>query len=76
MAKKNRKARTEDTHFADQKIGVLPHWAQHEGAEDFMSARDIKAMADIYRQHKKSSGGNVVDDALRIASQYKPRGRP
>jgi hypothetical protein len=42
---KNRKARTEDTIFADQKIGVLPHWAHHEGAEDFMTPKDIREMA-------------------------------
>ena len=35
----NRKARTEDTRFADQKIGLLPDWAMTEGAEDFGHAR-------------------------------------
>jgi len=41
---KNRTARTEDTMFADQKIGILPHWVHHEGAE-FMSPSEIRSMA-------------------------------
>lgn len=31
---KNRTAKTEDTIFADQKIGVMPDWTWNEGAED------------------------------------------
>lgn len=31
--KANRNAKTEDTHFADQKIGTLPDWAWSEGAD-------------------------------------------
>lgn len=30
----NRTAKTEDTHFADQKIGLLPDWVVYEGASD------------------------------------------
>lgn len=30
----NRTAKTEDTHFADQKIGILPQWAVDEGRAD------------------------------------------
>jgi hypothetical protein len=30
----NRKAKTGDTHFADQKIGLLPEWAALEGLDD------------------------------------------
>ena len=40
---KNRKASSEDTRFADQKIGLLPDWARNEGAEDFGHARPKRA---------------------------------
>ena len=30
----NRTAKVEDTHFADQKIGLLPDWAVNDGAQD------------------------------------------
>lgn len=32
--KSNRTAKTEDTHFADQKIGLLPEWVATEGLDD------------------------------------------
>lgn len=47
----NRNARTEDTHFADQKTGVLPPWVQHEGAEDFVSPEDVAKMKDAYSKY-------------------------
>ena len=59
---KNRNARTEDTIFAPQKIGVLPHWAHHEGAEDFMRPEDVKAMAEIHKRYGRAPGGAVDDD--------------
>lgn len=50
---KNRTAATEDTVFADQKLGVLPHWVHHEGAEDFIQPHERKQMEDIYRAYGK-----------------------
>ena len=49
---KNQTARTEDTVFAPQKMGVLPHWAHHEGAEDFMTPEDI---AEMQRHRARAS---------------------
>lgn len=48
---KNKSARTEDTIFADQKIGVLPPWVMHEGAEDFVDTNDVDAIKKLYDQH-------------------------
>ena len=62
---KNQSARTEDTVFAPQKVGILPHWAHHEGAEDFMSPQDI---ADMYRARAKHS--KQVSSALKIAQRF------
>jgi len=50
---KNRTAATEDTVFADQKLGILPHWVHHEGAEDFIQPHERKQMEDIYRAYGK-----------------------
>jgi hypothetical protein len=64
---KNQKARTEDTVFADQKIGVLPPWAVHEGAEDFMQPEDVEVMKNIYNKHypeKAMARGGFVRDHL------------
>lgn len=41
---KNKNARTEDTIFAPQKVGIMDHFAHHEGAEDFMKPDDIENM--------------------------------
>ena len=54
----NRTARTEDTVFAPQKVGILPHWAHHEGAEDFMQPEEIEAMGRI-REQRFAAGGSV-----------------
>ena len=54
----NRTARTEDTHFADQKTGILPPWVMHEGAEDFLHPDEVMEMYKLYRHHK-ASGGSV-----------------
>ena len=71
---KNRSAKTENTTFADQKMGVMPAWVNHEGAEDFTSPQDIKSMHDIYKQYGRANGGsaygmndNIVTHALSIA---------
>lgn len=47
---KNKKARVEDTVFADQKTGILPPWVMYEGADDFMSPEDIKSSNEAYNQ--------------------------
>jgi hypothetical protein len=71
---KNRKAKTEDTTFADQKMGALPAWVSHEGAEDFTSPQDIQFIHDIHKQYGRARGGiaygmndNIVNRALSIA---------
>ena len=66
---KNRNARTEDTVFAPQKVGILPHWAHHEGAEDFMGPEQVNAMAAIRKVHGRASGG-MVDDALALTRRF------
>lgn len=72
----NRTARTEDTVFAPQKIGVLPHWAHHEGAEDFITPESRQQMADIMRKHGKLEN-DVVGDALRLTrGAFKDGGAP
>ena len=66
---KNRNARTEDTVFAPQKVGILPHWAHHEGAEDFMGPEEVNAMAAIRKVHGRASGGSV-DAALALTRRF------
>ena len=70
---KNRNARTEDTIFAPQKIGVLPHWAHHEGAEDFMRPEDVKAMAEIHKRYGRATGG-AVNKALDLTRGFTKNG--
>lgn len=53
---KNRTAATEDTVFAPQKLGFLPIWAHHEGADDFMSPQERQQMEAIYRKYDGSVG--------------------
>jgi len=48
---KNRTAKTEDTVFADQKIGALPLWVLHHEAEDVMHPDDLQQLKQIYAQH-------------------------
>jgi hypothetical protein len=67
---KNRNARTEDTIFADQKIGVLPHWAHHEGAEDFTLPEDVEAMQRI-----RSNFDPVVSKALSLTRGFTKDGK-
>ena len=56
----NRTAATEDTVFAPQKLGVLPPWVHHEGAEDFIPQKEHEALSAIYRAHHKSYGGALA----------------
>ena len=56
---RNRNARTEDTIFADQKIGLLPAFAIHEGAEDFMRPEDVAEVRQLYKRTKRAEGGEV-----------------
>jgi hypothetical protein len=67
---KNRTARTEDTIFADQKIGVMPHWAHHEGAEDFTLPDDVDAMRRI-----RSNFDPVVSKALSLTRGFTKDGK-
>jgi LAS superfamily LD-carboxypeptidase LdcB len=67
---KNRTARTEDTVFAPQKIGVLPHWAHHEGAEDFTLPEDVDAMNRI-----RSNFDPVVSKALSLTRGFTKDGK-
>lgn len=48
---KNRTAATEDTVFADQKLGVLPPWVHHEGAEDFIRPHEKAELESHFRKH-------------------------
>lgn len=66
----NQKARTEDTVFAPQKIGILPHWAHHEGAEDFMGPEERKSMLDARAKH-----GVDIDKALSITRSFTKDGK-
>ena len=65
---KNRKARTEDSTFAPQKIGILPHWVHHEGAEDFMTDQDV---ADMQRHRMRH--GRDVSQALALTRRFTKR---
>jgi hypothetical protein len=62
---KNRTARTEDTEFAPQKVGILPHWVHHEGAEDFMLPNDISGMLDARAKHSVD-----IDKALSLTRRF------
>ena len=57
----NRTASVDDTVFADQKAGVLPLWAHHEGAEDFMHPDDVTAMQQLYERPERAAGGEVEE---------------
>ena len=70
---KNRTAPTEDTVFADQKLGVLPAWVHHEGAEDFIRPEERANMAAIYARHGRADGG-AVDQSDWTKSEFTPEG--
>jgi hypothetical protein len=61
----NRTARTEDTVFAPQKVGTLPHWVHHEGAEDFMTPESIAEMARQRELH-----GSNISKALELTRRF------
>lgn len=67
---KNQTARTEDTVFAPQKMGILPHWAHHEGAEDFMGPEEI---AEMSRQRVRHSSD--VEKALGMTRRFTKDGQ-
>lgn len=67
---KNRTAATEDTVFAPQKLGFLPIWAHHEGADDFMSPQDRQQMEAIYRKYD-----GTVDKALKATRRFTKDGK-
>ena len=80
----NRNANTEDTVFAPQKVGIMPAWTAHEGAEDFITHEDRKVMEKIHKQYGRSSGGRIgygtgggeddptVQKALGLTQQAQP----
>jgi hypothetical protein len=80
----NRNANTEDTVFAPQKVGIMPAWTAHEGAEDFISHEDRKVMEKIHKQYGRASGGRIgygtgggeddptVQKALGLTQQAQP----
>jgi len=70
----NRKARTEDTIFAPQKIGVMSHLSHHEGAEDFITPEDISFMASIRKRFGKKLGG-AVEKALALTRRFTKDGK-
>lgn len=55
----NRTAKSEDTHFADQKIGILPDWVISEGAHDptptGTTLAQMRQASDVVRSLAKSS---------------------
>jgi hypothetical protein len=65
----NRTANTENTVFAPQKIGIMPAWVHHEGAEDFMHPDSIAEMHRLHKEHY-AKGGEV--DPLELAKSVKP----
>ena len=70
--KKNRNARTEETHFAPQKTGLMPAWTMYEGAEDFTPEETRNQLHKIMGEPHKASGG-IVDRALRLVSHLTRR---
>jgi hypothetical protein len=67
---KNRTARTEDTVFAPQKIGVMPHWVHHEGAEDFTLPEYVETMQRI-----RSNFDPTVSKALALTRRFTKDGK-
>jgi len=61
----NRTARTEDTEFAPQKVGILPHWVHHEGAEDFMGPDEVEEMRRVRAAHSSD-----VSRALALTRRF------
>lgn len=56
---KNRTARSEDTHYADQKIGLLPDWVINEAAGDEI----VSPRADVARRFEDAGRPEIEADA-------------
>ncbi len=62
---KNRTAKTGDTVFADQKIGLLPEWIWYDGAEDKVAGG--AAFAKFFNETQETkNGGATFSDATDI----------
>ena len=66
----NRGARTEDTVFAPQKVGVMPDWVHHEGAEDFVTPEDVAELKRVRAKH-----GVDFEKALGITRSFTKDGK-
>jgi hypothetical protein len=66
----NRGARTEDTVFAPQKVGIMPDWVHHEGAEDFIRPEDV---AEMKRARTKHSAD--IEKALAVTRSFTKDGK-
>ena len=65
----NRNASTEDTIFSPQKLGILPVWAHHEGAE-FIKPEERDQMEAIYKQFGVGPEGVVGPDIRKPMSIF------
>lgn len=66
----NRKAKTKDTIFAQQKHTILPPWVQYEGAEDITHPDDIKEIHSLIERKPRQDGGrNLVEGTLGKSNQ-------
>lgn len=64
FGEKNRTARSEETHYADQKIGILPDWVIEEGAGDDLIADTIaKQIEAAGRPPEEARATGIVVDA-------------
>lgn len=68
---RNRNASTDDTFFSPQKLGVLPIWAHHEGAE-FIRPEEQAQMEEIYKKFGVEPEG-VVGASVRNAMSVFPK---
>ena len=65
----NRSASTEDTIFSPQKLGILPVWAHHEGAE-FIRPEERDQMEAIYKSFGVGPEGLVGPDIRKPMSIF------
>ncbi len=65
----NRNASTEDTIFSPQKLGILPVWAHHEGAE-FIKPEERDQMEAIYKKFGVGPEGVVGPDIRKPMSIF------
>ena len=66
---RNRNASTDDTFFSPQKLGVLPVWAHHEGAE-FIKPEERAQMEEIYKNFGVDPDGVVGPDIRKPMSIF------